>query len=449
MNKEYSIWKEDCRLPQRPRLTASIKREVIVIGGGMAGILTAYFLRKQGIEVAVLEAERIGSGQTGNTTAKITCQHGNIYSWLLSKWGEDAVKEYGAKNQKAIEDYETIIREEKISCDFERLPAYLYTRKEEEALKQEGKAARLAGIPCAMEHDIELPFKVSAALRFDRQAQFHPLKFLRAVSEKVEVYEHTPVLEVKGQHLITPEGHAEGGILVFATHYPFVNRPGYYFTKLHQERSYILALQNAQLPRGMYYGIDSDWTWSLRKAGDFILLGGGAHRTGIVPKNNPYDDLQKKAKEFWPQAEEAARWSAQDCITADGIPYIGLFSRRMPSWYIATGFHKWGMTHSMVSARLICQQILGAGAKGIFDPGRFYPRLALPAMLTGSAISIKNLIKAWTGNEPRCPHLGCRLYWNGFEKTWECQCHGSRFSQEGELRDNPAQTGLTSRGRVK
>lgn len=447
-----SIWiKENGGSPGAKRLclTGDINRKVMIIGAGMTGILTAYFLQQQGMETAILEAGAAGSGQTGRTTAKITSQHGLIYDRLISKTGLKAAREYAEANQRAIDDYETVIEKERISCGFQRLPSWLYTKRNTEALQREKKAAEAAGIPCMLEQDTELPFPVSAALRFDRQAQFHPVEFLTALSEKLEIYENTPVLKVQGKTLITDKGRAGGDVIVFACHFPFINRPGYYFARMHQEKSYILALEKAQRLSGMYYGIDADWNWSFRNADQVLLMGGAGHRTGSIPEEDPYRTLGKKAREFWPQSEITAQWSAQDCMPADDLPFIGLFSRSRPDWYVATGFKKWGMTHAMVSARILSQMILedpsgyGQGRKkGIFSSDRFRFKASFPAMARDGAISAKNLIASLAGASPKCPHLGCRLHWNLFERTWECQCHGSRFEETGQLLDEPAQTGI-------
>lgn len=449
MEQRKSIWEtDDSGLTRegenRPRLTDSIKKDVIVIGGGMAGILTAWFLQRKGADVAVVEAAGVGSGQTAHTTAKITWQHGLIYAWLTQKLGPEAAGEYARAGQQAAEDYQQIIQGERIDCDFKRLPAYLYTKDRIGDLEDEAMAARLCGIDCKIQKETELPFPVAGALRFDGQASFHPLKFLRAVSEKLEIYENSPVLEMDGCIVTTPEGSAEGKSVILASHFPFINVPGYYFLKTHQERSYVLALERAQRLRGMYYGIDPGLSWSMRSAGDCLLLGGAGHRTGFIPKQDPYTVLRETAEAFWPGASVVESWSAQDCVAAGRLPYIGPFSKSTPGLYVATGFGKWGMVHSMISARVLTNEIMGTARrkKTIFDPGKRKLSTGLAAILKNGAVSTKNLMASWAGVRPKCPHLGCRLHWNPWESTWECQCHGSRFGEDGSLLADPAQTKL-------
>lgn len=447
--KRQSIWSKDTKQVQeqtRPRscLTGELKRKVLIIGAGMTGVLTAYFLQQQGVETAILEAGSPGSGQTGRTTAKITSQHGLIYHHLACKLGTEAAGEYARHCQQAICDYEQIIEKENISCSFQKVPAYLYTRSREEELRKEWLAARQAGIPCTLQKETELPFELAAALRFDGQAQFHPMKFLKAISSQLEIYENTPVQKVRGTTLITPKGMAQGEAIVFACHFPIINRPGYYFARMHQERSYVLALEKAQILEGMYYGIDPDWGWSFRSAEGMMLMGGESRRSGSIPSKSPYDLLYGKARELWPDCKIAAEWSAQDCMPADGIPFIGRFSPAAPNWYVASGFKKWGMTCAMISARMLSSMITDSSFRGskLFDPTHRSLSQSLPQILKDGAVSVRNLASALVGLGPKCPHLGCRLRWNPFETTWECQCHGSRFDGEGNLLDEPAQRGM-------
>lgn len=469
------------QLGGRGALPGNITADAAVIGGGMAGVLTAYELRRRGVEAVVLEAKRIGDGQTKNTTAKITSQHGLIYDRLLRQLGEGKAREYAAANQRAINAFCRLAREEKIDCMLERAPAYLYTRRDPEALRREWAAAKRLGIPAELTVETELPFPVSGALRFPDQAKFHPLKFLSALSKKVPVYEDTRVLRVYPNRVETARGTVSAKHIVFASHYPFVNYPGFYFTRLHQERSYVLALEGPPALKGMYYGVDPDGL-SLRSAGEALLLGGGGHRTGKAPLEDPYAMLRRRARELWPDCRETAAWSAQDCAALDGVPYIGRFSPTRPNWYVASGFGKWGMTGSMAAALLLSEEIAaGRRGKSVFSPRRFPNPGAFPTLGRELAESGKGLLKGilyfpgkefdelapgqgavirWCGKKRgayrdetgkvylvsvRCPHLGCQLEWNGAERSWDCPCHGSRFDFRGELIDGPAQRGLKDR----
>ncbi len=298
-----SIWAAETRIRKRIPLPGDLETEAVVIGAGMAGILTAYYLQQAGIGTIVLEADRIGSGQTKNTTAKITCQHNLIYDRLIRTQGSRAAFAYASANEDAIEAYERLIREKDIACDFVRCPAYLYSRKGEALLRQEVKAAASIGVDAAFDTDSELPFLVSGVARFDRQACFDPLKFLSAVSEEVTVYERTKVLKVVGNQAVTDKGCVTARHIIFACHYPFVNIPGYYFARMYQERSYAVALEGADRIEGMYLGIDRDGL-SFRQQGERLLLGGGSHRTGRNKKGGQYAGLQNRAKAFYPGSRD-------------------------------------------------------------------------------------------------------------------------------------------------
>lgn len=483
-----SIWKTTTRLEKRAPFWGEKEVHTVVIGAGMAGILTAYFLQKKGIEVIVVEAKSIASGQTQNTTAKITSQHGMKYKKMLYKVGRERAKAYAMANEEAIHLYEKLIKEEGIDCHFEKLPAYLYSEDEETktALQEEARVAAELGISASYlegKEITELPFPVSGAVCFANQAQFHPLEFIKHLAKEITVYEDTRVLSVKKHVVYTDKGDIQAKHIVFATHYPFINVPGFYFLREHQERSYVLALKGQQKLSGMYYSIDKGGL-SLRSAGDVLLLGGGGHRTGKshicqcgrteekesfsrvetsagkpcqkqAQSNTGYEFLKQKAKNYYPRAEVVTAWSAQDCMPHDDIPFIGKYSVLRPFWYVATGFQKWGMTSAMIAAVTISNQICGAdglyetisheniAGKSVFAPQRCLIKAAFKNLMKEVGESVLGLSKGlFCKKERRCPHMGCRLEWNAEEGTWECPCHGSRFSGGGELLDNPAQMDL-------
>ena len=457
-----SIWRADVEIRKREALPGEMRVPVVVIGAGLAGILTAYYLKQAGIRAVVLEADRIGSGQTGNTTAKITSQHNLLYDRLIRTFGHEMAGQYARANESAIGEYERLIREKEIDCDFLGCPACLYSRTEEALLRREAEAAESLGIKASFGTDSELPFSVAGMVRFENQARFHPLKFLAAMAEEVEVYERTKVLKVEGMGVETARGCVEAEHIVFAAHFPFHNVPGYYFARMYQERSYVEALAGAETLEGMYLGIDREGL-SFRSQGDLLLLGGGSHRTGVNKRGRKdpgdgagsaetwgegrYGMLFSRAREFYPECREAARWSAQDCMTLDGIPYIGRFSRRKPDWYVATGFGKWGMTTAMVSARLLTALISGKECPeaDVFSPERRFTARAAGELAVHGAHTVKGLSKHLLPSGkgkviPNCPHMGCRLEWNPDEESYDCPCHGSRFDGEGHLLDGPAQT---------
>lgn len=474
-----SIWTKTSGLPSYPALEGEINADAVVIGGGITGLLTAYFLQKQGLRTVVLEADTICSGQTGRTTAKITAGHGLCYTRINKDHDAETAAQYAHAMQEAIEDYARLIEYESIDCDFVRCAHVLYSTSDPESMHREADAAASAGLDAHFTTETELPFAVAGAVRLSNQARFHPLKFLHAIAEHLTIYEHTRVRDVSDGRLLTDHGTVTARHIVFACHYPFINRPGYYFLRMHQERSYVLALQNAPHMKDMYWGADA-CSCSLRSADEWLLLGGAAHRTGDNRAGGSYDRLRRCAARWWPDAVPVLQWSAQDCITIDGLPYIGRYSRETPNWYVATGYRKWGMTGAMAAATRLCALILGREAADttLFSPDRFALSPSASNMLSDGLEAAKALTRPWfeppralldalpdghggiveheghraavskdpSGNTTihrcRCTHLGCQIEWNPDERAWECPCHGSRFREDGQVLDGPAVEGL-------
>lgn len=426
--------------------------DVVVVGAGMTGILTAYYLKKQGKRVLVVEAKTIASGQTERTTAKITSQHGLKYARLIQTAGEEKAKLYAMANEQAIAQYARLIKDKKIDCQFERTDAYLYSTNLLYVLKEEVKAAERLGIHAEFVAETELPFEVKGAVRFEDQAQFSPLEFVKKLAEELDILEHTMVTEIKDNWVITNRGILTADDIVVAAHYPIRNVPGFYFLRQHQERSYVLALKGAKPIKNMYYGIDEDGL-SFRQAGEYLLLGGSGHRTGHAYGRKggskkvcggAYEHLEKAAQQFFPEAKVITRWSAQDCMPHDGIPFIGKYSVFTPHLYVATGFQKWGMTTSMAAARLLCDEICEKENpyRGLFSPQRLLIRAGSADFIKDVGISAANLTKGLFSKK-RCSHMGCALSWNPDTQSWDCPCHGSRYDKEGQLLDNPAKTDIS------
>ncbi|EPB8161526.1 TPA: FAD-dependent oxidoreductase [Clostridium perfringens] len=470
-----SVWSESCKFRKREALNKDIKTDVLVIGAGIAGILTAYMLKQKGRDVVLIDAAEIASGNTKNTTAKITSQHDLIYSKLITEFGEEKARQYAKANELAIKKYKEIIEDKRIECDFEEKPAYVYSLNEVDVLKEEAKVAKNLGIDAEFVQEVNLPFKIKGAVKFNNQAQFNPLKFLKGISNELIIYENTRALEIKENLVVTSGGNITANNIVVATHYPIMNAPGYYFMKMHQERSYVLALENTSEIDGMYIDINKEG-YSFRTYNNLLLLGGISHRTGENEEGGSYDKLRKVAKELYTKAKEKYYWSAQDCMTIDGIPYIGRYSSETPNIYVATGFNKWGMTSSMVSAMIISDMILEKenDFSEIFSPRRFDLSLSINNIANDLIETAKNFIaqkvyipsseiehiknghggiieyngekvgvyKNKEGKEffvsTKCTHLGCQLSWNADELTWDCPCHGSRFDYKGRLIGSPA-----------
>lgn len=435
-----SIWSLSGQLPEFPELEGDKKTDVLIIGGGMTGILCANFLKERGVEYMLAEGRNICSGVTKNTTAKITAQHSLIYNKILKSRGIETAAMYLHANLAAVEKFGELCAE--IDCDFERKTSYVYSTGSLRKLEKEADALAKIGFYSELTDTTELPFPVAGAIAFNNQAQFNPIKFLADLAKGLEIFENTWIKEFiqdgKGEHMaVTDKGKKiTFKKAIFTTHFPIDNKHGMYFLKLYQHRSYVIALKDAPKIHGMYVDEDKKGL-SFRSYEDLLLLGGGSHRTG--KKGGDWQELRDFARRYYPDSKEAACWAAQDCMSLDGIPYVGPYSKNMPGCFVASGYNKWGMTSSMTAAMLLTDLVTekeNPYAK-VFEPSR---NMMKPQLLINGCEAINNLI---TPTAKRCPHMGCALKWNVTEHTWDCPCHGSRFDKEGTLLDNPANGDLT------
>lgn len=427
-----SIWEKTAQLPRFEPLRRDTRADVLVIGGGLAGLLCAHELTRAGLRCVVAEAGRICGGSTKNTTAKLTVQHGLIYHKLLRKLGMERTRAYLNASLDALERLRALCQD--IPCSFEEKPNFVYSLDRPGELELELAALDKLGCPAALVEELPLPFPVAGAVRFDRQAQFHPLKFAAAIAQGLSIFEHTRVLEVETGRAITPHGTIQADHIVAATHFPFLNKFGAYWLKLYQSRSYVLALKDGPDLGGMYVDASGEGL-SFRNYDGLLLLGGGGHRTG---RKGGWSVPEDFARSHYPEAKPACRWAAQDCMTLDGAPYVGPYSPRTPGLYAVTGFNKWGMTWSMAAATLTADLILGRDnpCQRALAPSRSILR---PQLTVNAGESVWNLL---TPTRPRCPHMGCALKYNPQEHSWDCPCHGSRFAEDGGLLDGPATGGL-------
>ncbi|HPF43949.1 MAG TPA: FAD-dependent oxidoreductase [Syntrophomonadaceae bacterium] len=484
-----SYWLDSVKETEYPSLQEDIKTDVVIVGGGMAGITTAFLLKEKGLKAAVLEADRILYGTTGHTTAKVTSQHSLIYARIKNQMGEELTHQYADANESAIDLVASLVQEHKIDCDFSWQPAYMYTNdpKYIKDLEDEYQAASGFGIKASLNDRIDTPFTIKRALKFDRQAQFHPVKYLQVLAEKISgdgsaIYENTPAVNIdkeKGQ-VITRHGHTvTADKIVIASHYPFFDGGGLYFSRVYADKSYIIGIKaEEKFPEGMYINAETP-TRSLRsqryKDGEMILIGGEHHKTGDGTNlNQHYQNLIDFAHQNYEVQEVLYRWSTQDCMTADGLPYTGVLTGNCPNIYVATGFGKWGMTNSTASAMIISDLITTGDSPWapVYNPSRFNLSAFKKVFIEGVDFT-KEYISGKFTKDPEdielakgeakevlidgqrvgayrddqgelhmvditCTHLGCELKWNDAEISWDCPCHGSRFSPDGDIIEGPA-----------
>lgn len=424
-----SIWNGSTEIPNFQRLGGTRNTDVLIIGGGLAGVLCAYFLKQKGVDCILAEGGKICSGTTANTTAKITSQHGLIYHKLLKKLGAEKASMYLYANQNAVEEYNKLCRN--IDCNYEIKDNYVYSLDDRSLLEKEINSLSKIGHKADFKNNLPLPFETVGAVKFSNQAQFNPLKFVSELCKDLNIFENTFIYEIRDNRALTDSGEINAKKIIVTTHFPFINKHGSYFLKLYQHRSYAIALNNAPNINGMYVD-ENKKGMSFRNYGKYLILGGGSHRTG--KKGGSWNEIRDAAARFYPESNEKFHWAAQDCMSLDSIPYIGHYSKRMNDLYVATGFNKWGITSSMVSAMLLSDMVVGKKPDWaeVFNPSR---SIITPQLAVNAFEATVNLL---TPSTKRCPHLGCALKWNKAERSWDCPCHGSRFSSDGILLENPS-----------
>ena len=491
-----SFWEEERKKHgQFDSINNNMNVSVCIIGGGLTGLSTAYYLSKY-CSVVVLEKDRICSHTSGNTTGKITSQHGIFYEYLKNSQSKEYAKQYLAANEKAIKNIEEIIKNENIECDFEKEKAYVYTTKQTEfdKIKSEQQVVEnLHEVKNKVAKNLDLPIETIGAIEFDGQAKFHPIKYGYGLASSIlknngKIFENSKVGDIKKENgkysIYVNKNKIVADYVVMATRYPIMKIPGYYFLKMYQSTSFaVVADVKQKLFDGMYISLETP-TVSFRtiKDGDkeLLLAVGYDYKTGSDEFKDGYSRLESIIKRVYPEAEILYKWSAEDCITLDKIPYIGEYSNTMPNVYIATGFNKWGITASNLGANIITDKILGRENEyeDLFKATRVEPiknkaevgnmlkeagksivlsRFKLPKeeeenlkIGEGKIVNINSqkvgIYKDKEGKiykvKPVCTHLGCELYFNNVEKIWECPCHGSKFSYDGKIIEDPANKDL-------
>lgn len=489
--RSYWIESTDSEKGKFENLKEDIQVDVCIIGGGMAGISTAYELSKKGLKVAVLEKDEIALHTTGNTTAKITSGHGLIYKYLKESFSLDYARKYFNANQEAIQKIKENVENENIECDFEIQDNYVYTLKRDEVLdiQEEVSIVNSIGGNAQFVTKSNLPFKIQGGIKLSNQAQFHPRKYILGLCDCIiqnggDIYTNTKVCDIDRKkdlyNIKTKDNTVISKYLVMATHYPILDIPGMYFLKMYQEKSYIIGVDIKQnVFDGMYIN-NSEPIYSFRSCDidrkKMLLVGGSGHKVGQNENvDNSYAALEEYIKSIYLDCEIKYRWSTQDCVTLDKIPYIGEFSSIMPNMFVATGFNKWGMTFTHVASNIITDKILGKDNKyeDVFKATRLKPiknREEMKNMIKQTTKSLvldkfvapeelENSLEEGQGKivkigdnkvgiskiegkiyaiKPVCSHLGCQLSFNSLDKTWDCPCHGSKFDHMGYSLEAPS-----------
>jgi glycine/D-amino acid oxidase-like deaminating enzyme/nitrite reductase/ring-hydroxylating ferredoxin subunit len=486
--KPASLWLDTVTRRDFPPLERDVEVDVAVLGAGITGVTVALLLKQAGATVALVEADRVGAGVTGYTTAKVSSLHGLTYQRLVSSFGDEGARVYGEANEAGLARIARFVSELQIDCEFERRPNYTYTESPEEGSRIEEEVAIAAklGLPATYTAETDLPFPVAAAVRFENQAQFHPVRYLLELASRIpgdgsHVFERTRAQDVddgKPCSVRTDRSTVRAARVVVATHMPFLDR-GLFFARVHPERSYVLAMRiEGKPPQGMYLSTERP-AHSIRShpigEGQLLLIGGESHKTGQKDAAGRYRALERYARERFDVAGIDYRWATQDNMPVDGMPYVGRlwpFSDRILT---ATGFKKWGLANGTAAAIMLSDLGLGRPSPWIevFDSTRIKPFASAREFLEENAnVAARffgdRLTGRLSGSDPapgegkvkrlglwqvavyrdesgqlhsvlaRCTHLGCIVRWNGAERTWDCPCHGSRFGHDGKVVHGPA-----------
>ena len=492
MTATESLWEGTSPGTAYPPIEGRSAADVVVIGGGITGLTTAYLLAKQGLSVAVLEARAIATGTTGHTTAKVTALHGLTYADLIKRHGMRKAALYAQANVAAVERIASIVQEENIECDFRSLSAYTFAFSEDNVgqIHEEVEAANSLGFQTRFDPAPPLPFSTAGAIALDNQVLFHPRKYCLALANAItaaggRIHEQSRVdsIETNGDLLTvgTATGVVDGRWVVQATLLP-INDPAGLFARTEPSRSYAVAARvEDPEPWGMFLSVEMPHR-SIRPhepdTGEaYLVIEGDEHRTGEdVTSDEHFGALEDWARSHIPELKEFQyRWSAQDYMPADGIPYVGRLAHSSQRMLVATGFKKGGMSNGTAAAmmlsdfivgrdnvwleafdatRLGLPQGLGEIVKSNVDVARQFvgARLAsVPGVAdvgpgTGSIVDYEGTRFAVYRNEQgtlnalsaRCTHMGCLVSFNPAERSWDCPCHGSRFGLEGEVLEGPA-----------
>lgn len=466
--KEKSFWIDNFKVKNYKSLEEDVSTEVCVIGGGITGISTAYYLAKKGLNVIVIEKDFLASKTTGHTTGKVSIQHGLFYKYLVDTYGTKYAESYLKANNKAIINIEKIIEKEKIDCDFEKRDSFIFATSPEKykQIKDEVEVCKSLGISASFEEKIALPIQTQGAIRVKNQAQFNSIKYINGLCNSIiknggKIYENSQVIDFKnddGKFEIKVKSNNNdyrvfAEKIVVATRYPIFNFPGMYFIKTYQELEYAMCAEvNQDLENFDMYLSEDVPEISYRSVlgidkKRYLLTVGNGNKTGKSNDIDGFEFLENNLKKNFGDYKVLYKWTTEDCISLDKIPYIGKYSILSKNIYTATGFKKWGMSTSNIAANIITDEILDESNKFsiIFDSNRLNPIKNKDEMMnmakeTYSSLIKENIIRS--KEKKYCTHLGCELNYNEVTDTWDCPCHGSRFDSDGKVLEGPAQKDL-------
>lgn len=434
MNKNINkpIWEDTVELKDFPSLDQDLKTDILVIGGGICGILTAYKLKNEGYNVVVVEANKIGDKITKRTTAFVSAFHDTLYQDLVKDLGFKKAKKYLKANLEAVKDFERLAKI--YDFDYEKVSSCFYSKNDLELVNKEKETLEKMNYQAKFIKEIPLPINIVGGLEYPSQGQMNALKLLNCLSKELTIYENTKVIDIDKNLAKTEKNKIQASKIVTCTHFPIHNNL-LYSMRMYQTRSYVLAIKYDKNLPSTYTDMEEGGLY-FRKYKDFLIIGGNDIRTGNI--NDCYEKIKTFVKENFNDSKIEYYWANQDLVTLDNVAYIGKINSFSKDIYVATGFNLWGMTTSMISANIITDLIKGNKNKyeELYKPNR--------CMINKNLfINMAKFIKDEIGvNKKRCTHLKCVLNYNDCEKSYDCPCHGSRFSLDGEVLNDPADKNL-------
>jgi glycine/D-amino acid oxidase-like deaminating enzyme/nitrite reductase/ring-hydroxylating ferredoxin subunit len=492
MSRHESYWNATAPASAFPSLEGEIETDVAVIGGGIVGVTTARMLTDRGLKVALVEALRIGEEVTGKSTAKVTSQHNIAYSVIESKFGAEGARLYADANQIGVRTIVELAARHGIACNLEHRPAFTWTNDEDEVgrIEKEVEVARRCGLPASLTGETGLPFAVRAAMRWDDQAQFHPVRYVKGLAATLSgdgcrLFERSRVIDWDPHRIATDRGAIKARHVVMATHLPLGQTGLFYAQNYPHMHPVIMGRAEARrVPPGMYISVETP-RHSLRghrddDGQDWMIFTGPSFKHGHVEaERESFADLEAFASgHFGVEAEY--RWTNEDYTAMDHVPFIGRSSSRGDCYLVATGFNAWGISNGTAAAILLADLIEGRDNPWLklFDATRVKPVAGAKEFAKGNAEVAAHLVGGYLARKPHsfddlapgeaavlkidggnvagyrdetgalhavsavCTHMGCLVGWNETDRSWDCPCHGSRFALDGSVIHGPAVTAL-------
>jgi glycine/D-amino acid oxidase-like deaminating enzyme/nitrite reductase/ring-hydroxylating ferredoxin subunit len=490
---ERSYWNATAAAPDFPALSGEIRVDVAIIGGGIVGVTTARLLKDRGLKVALVEARRVGREVTGKSTAKMSSQHGLHYQTLEQKFGEDRARLYAEAQEIGIRRISQLAGEHGIDADIEPKSAYVYTRDESyvSQIEKEVEVAQRLGLPASLTRDTGLPFDVLAAMRWDDQAQFHPVKYVAGLAGTIpgdgcHVFENSRAVDWEPERVLTDNGNLIAKHVVMATHLP-LGQVGLYYATNYPKAEPVIAAPIRRVPPGMYKNAEqpghSIRTHRNSNGQTYGIVAGTHFKPGHPDEEQKYiADIERWLTENFDAGPIEYRWINEDYTPMDGAPFIG-WSSRSDGYLVATGFNAWGISNGTVAAMIIADLATGKENRwlDLFDATRVKPIAGAPDFVKENASIAAHLVGGYLGSKAKsydelkpgeaailkidgdnvaafrdesgalhavsavCSHMGCLVGWNETDRTWDCPCHGSRFELGGEVMHGPATQPLGSK----